>query len=66
VEPLQPLVIRNFIGTGLKGVMLMHIDEYNTVGDPVTAVITTSTEFDEAGMGCLKPDMHTIWRIRAT
>lgn len=51
VEPLQPLVIRNFIGTGLKGVMLMHIDEYNTVGDPVTAVITTSTEFDEAGMG---------------
>lgn len=46
VEPDKPLVIRNFIGAGLSGVALMHVDNNGNIGQPVIAEIKTSTEFD--------------------
>ncbi len=51
VEPQEYLIIRNYIGTGLTGVVLMHIDDDDIVGNPVAADITTSDEFDEGTMG---------------
>lgn len=39
VEPAQPLLIKNYIGTGLTGVVLMHIDANNNVDSTKTAII---------------------------
>ncbi|HOJ09713.1 MAG TPA: S-layer homology domain-containing protein [Clostridiales bacterium] len=46
VAPEAPLVIRNYIGAGLKGVALMHVNADGTVDRTITATVTTSNVFD--------------------
>ena len=46
VEPTAPLVIRNYIGAGLKGVALMHISATGEIMSTITAEVTTSGAFD--------------------
>ncbi len=50
IEPASELIIRNFIGTGLTGVMLMHITSGGTIEAPISAEETTSGAFEESTM----------------
>lgn len=43
IEPKAPLVIRNFIGAGLTGVALMHVNKDGVVDKTITATVKTST-----------------------
>lgn len=45
-HPVQPLVVRMYIGTGLKGVTLIHITDDNKITETNATVVATSSAFD--------------------
>jgi putative cell wall-binding protein len=64
-KPAQPVTLKILVGTGLKGVMLFHIADDGTIGDPIVVHSTTSALFDPAAMtldeGYYLSDTGYIW-----
>lgn len=58
-EPAKPVIVRNFIGIGLTGVVLMHVNSNGVVDSTVTAKIRTSNTF-ETSDGNVNEDDDTI------
>lgn len=46
VEPITPILIMNYIGVGLNGVVLMHVDKDGKVDATLTAKVIRSTDAD--------------------
>lgn len=44
VEPTTPLLIKNYIGAGLSGVVLMHVNASGVIDSTLTATVIMSTD----------------------
>ncbi|MBP1754601.1 MAG: hypothetical protein H6Q59_999, partial [Firmicutes bacterium] len=44
VEPVTPLLIKNYIGVGLNGVVLMHVNASGVIDNTLTAKVIKSTD----------------------
>ncbi len=55
IDPTTPLLIRNYIGVGLNGVVLMHVNESGVVDKTLIAKVVMSTDPGIGGMGVDDP-----------
>jgi hypothetical protein len=55
IDPTAPLLIKNYIGVGLNGIVLMHVNENGVVDRTLTAKVVMSTDPEIDGMGVDDP-----------
>ena len=55
-KPINAVILKVFVGTGLKGPTLFHIDDDGTVGAPIVTKLITSADPDLASIDTMTED----------